>query len=81
MQAMHDALNARAKQTLFASQIDDFIHRHPQFNKSRGQIEDFFQQSRSVFFFDKEAKPTILMDCIRLCDRLAAADKVVQSNS
>lgn len=81
MQAMHDALNVRAKQTVFAAQIDDFIQQHPQFNESREQIEDFFQESRNVFFFDKEPKPTILMDCIRLCDRLAAADKVVTSKS
>ncbi|SFK65905.1 hypothetical protein [Methylophaga sulfidovorans] len=79
MQAMHDAFNARASHTVFAAQIDDFIKQYPQFNACRTQIEDFFQQSRNVFFFDEEPKPNLLTDCIRLCDRLAAADKVVQS--
>jgi mxaA protein len=81
LQAMHDAFNSRASYTVFASQIDDFIQQHPQFNESRTQIEDFFQQSRCVFFFDEDPKPNLLNDCIRLCDRLAAADKVVSNKS
>jgi mxaA protein len=76
LQAVHEAINQRAGQTVFASQLDLFLYQQPQFASLRKPLTQFFQQSQDCFFLDKPVSPDIIDDCVKLCGQLANADKV-----
>lgn len=80
LQAVHEAINKRAGYIVFASQLARFLTDHPQFSSLQAPLTDFFQQSRDCFFLDKPVRTEIFDDCIRLCTKLANADKVSLSS-
>ncbi len=76
LQAVHQAINRRARTTVFASQLDDFLIQFPQFGGLRQELSHFFQQSRAAFFLDMQPGESLIQDCLNLCRQMAAADKV-----
>jgi mxaA protein len=48
--AMHRAFDATDHRRVLAADIGGFVARHPQFEASRGGIEEFFRNSREIFF-------------------------------
>ncbi len=50
MRVVHQAFNHTAGETVFASQLDQFFQKNPEFCTLRKQTELFFQLSRQTFF-------------------------------
>lgn len=47
---LHEAFNATAGYSVFASNVPQFLAEHPQFNAVHVEIEQFFDLSRQVYF-------------------------------
>jgi len=76
LQAVHQAVNQRARTTVFADQLDDFLAKHPQFRGLSEELSHFFYQSRNVFFMNKQPDQSLIQYGLNLCQQMAAADKV-----
>lgn len=76
LQAMHQAINQRAGQTIFMGRLDYFLDTHPAFSTLEKPLREFFTHSQESFFFDQPPKPSYIPDCIKLCSQLADVDKV-----
>ncbi|WP_273151624.1 hypothetical protein [Methylophaga thiooxydans] len=76
LQALHQAINQRAGQTIFFSRLDTFLNTHPAFQTLDKPLRNFFTLSEASFFFAAPPEPSYIKDCIRLCHQLADADKV-----
>ena len=57
---LHEALNQSAGQVLFESGIGGFVQREPRFAPLAGELRQFFERSRSVFFTGAAATPSPL---------------------
>lgn len=49
---LHRALNETAGEAVFASGLEAFLDRHPEFGRLRGTLVEFFASSRRLFFED-----------------------------
>jgi len=76
LQALHQAINQRAGQTIFMGRLDYFLDTHSAFSALEKPLREFFAHSQDSFFFDEPPKPSYIADCIRLCSQLADVDKV-----
>ncbi|MDO8825056.1 hypothetical protein [Methylophaga sp.] len=77
LQAVHRAFNRRAKQALFAHQIDEFVVKHPELEAYREKIDDFYQLSAEALYSDqKKGEPADFDQLLRLCKQLAGAEKL-----
>lgn len=73
---LHQAFNSVHGANLFESEIAAFLEKHPQFNKLRGDIEQFFQRSNQALFGEWRrdsaqfiAELTVLSKRLRDCER------------
>lgn len=82
LQAVHRAFNRRAKQALFAHQINEFVAKHPELEPHREKIDDFYQLSAETLYSEqKKAGPADFDRLLMLCKQLAGAEKLALKNT
>lgn len=82
LQAVHRAFNRRAKQALFAHQIEEFVVQHPELRSYQGKIDNFYQLSAETLYSDqKKAGPGDFDQLLSLCRQLAGAEKLALKRS
>lgn len=78
MVELHRGLDTTNGQRLLASDVPDFVHRHPEFESTQTQILNFFKASGFWFFAgsEDEARKTLSPDDLtRFARQLAAAER------
>lgn len=82
LQAVHRAFNRRAKQALFAHQIEDFVLQHPELKACQQNIDDFYQLSAETLYSNqKKGDPADFDQLLILCKQLAGAEKLALKKS
>lgn len=64
---VHRAFDEAAGHALFATELAEFLRRHPRYAPARDDIERFFELSRREFFAGGAADPDLLPWLARLC--------------
>lgn len=82
LQAVHRAFNRRAKQALFAHQIEDFVSQHPELKAYQEKIDNFYQLSAETLYSEqKKGDPADFEQLLILCKQLAGAEKLALKKS
>lgn len=75
---IHQSLNKTAGNSLFSSNLEDFVQKKPAFSPVKKEIEKFFSLSRQVFF-EPEATPSLSSDSkawlMKFCRRLRDCER------